>query len=131
MAIFSNPKSLLSITGVNAFVGDVIRHVTTVDDQLDRVCETFARRIEKDAKANAPYDPRRREGTHLRDAITARRKERSEWLIGPEIPPAMHAHLVEYGVPSRGIAPTWFMRRAFEKHQEGFVNGCTKIAGSF
>jgi HK97 gp10 family phage protein len=128
MAVFSNPKSALSITGVNVFVGDIIRHITTVDDQLDRVCADFAKRIHRDARNLAPVSQDKDPGG-LRDSITVRKLGKAEYEIGPEIPPAYHAHLVEYGVPSRGIAPQPFMRPAYERHQEAFVIACAKVAG--
>lgn len=128
MAIFSNPSSLLSITGMNVFIGDMIRHITTVDDQLDRVAEKYANYIARDAKANVA---RQTSGTGtLEDSINVHKIEKGTYLIGPDIPPAYHAHLVEYGVPSRGIGPKPFMRPALDKWEPRFVEACTKIAGA-
>lgn len=127
MAVFSNPQQLLSITGINVFVGDMIRHITTVDDQLDRVGLKYAEYIKRDMRSNVA---RQTSGTGLLESsINVHKIDKGEYLIGPDIPPAYHAHLVEYGVPSRGIAPRPFAQPALDKWEPKFVAACTKIAG--
>lgn len=53
------------------------------------------------ARANAPYDPGRKKGTHLRDAIFCGRGDptKPNVLVGVryKVPGAPHAHLVEFG----------------------------------
>lgn len=125
MAVASNPKKFLFVTGINVFVGDMIRHITTVDDQLDRVAEDFAKRIERDAKKIVAAESY--ETGELHDSITHARVEKGEWVIGPT---AAHAKYIEYGVPARNIPPKPFMRPALDKHEKAFIDACTKVAGA-
>ena len=121
MAVVSNPQSLLSITGINVFVGDMIRHVTTIDDQLDKVAKTFAERVARDARKYAPVDT-----GALRDSITVRKVGKATYAISPH---TRYSHLIEYGIPSRGIGPRPFMRRALDRHAARFERACWKLAG--
>lgn len=55
--------------------------------------------LRDEAKKNAPYDPKRKSGTHLRDAIFAARGDdnKPNVLVGVRYKSAPHAHIVEYG----------------------------------
>jgi HK97 gp10 family phage protein len=122
LSIFSNPASLLSITGVNVFVGDMIRHITTIDDQLDKITETYAKRIERDAKANVKANSHDT-GT-LHDSIAARRIDKAEWIIEATAP---HSIYIEYGTSK--MEPRPFMRPAFDKHVPRYERALIKMMG--
>lgn len=67
------------------------------------------------ARANAPYDPNRKTGTHLRDAIfvDSGDPEKPDVLVGVNYRLAPHAHLQEHG-SSRTVAHP-YMRPAIEQ----------------
>lgn len=58
--------------------------------------------LAKEMKRQAPYDPKRRRGVHLRDSIVVRKKRGTNdiILVGPSNH-AYHAHLVEFGTGHR------------------------------
>lgn len=127
MAVFSNPQRLLSVTGVNVFVGDIIREVTQIPDRLDRLAFEYALRIQRDAQKRAPYDPNRRApGPHLRDTITVDRLDKGVYVIGPE---ARYGHIVEFG--SVRQAPQPYMLPALDRNVPRFQRALLKIVGEF
>jgi len=58
--------------------------------------------LRKVIRKNAPYDPKRKRGKHLRDTIRAQKKHRTNdlYLVGPTHE-APHAHLVTHGTGPR------------------------------
>jgi len=103
-----------------------------------------ARVIRKSAKSIAPYDSRRKTGTHLRDGIVIKRADRKTdvHIIGTQstgrkaVP---HAHLQEFGTVKQ--APRPFLRPAYaqsmaaakqkmlDKLGDGIVREAKKLAG--
>ena len=127
MAIFSNPNKFLTVTGVNAFVGDVIRDITTMPHRLDKIAEDFAHRVQRDAKKRAPYDPNRRKpGPHLRDTIVVEKIDDGIYEVGPTAP---YGHIIEFG--SVRQAPQPYMLPALDRNAERFRIAVVKIAGEF
>jgi HK97 gp10 family phage protein len=63
------------------------------------------------ARRNAPYNPRRKRGTHLRDAIfvgtPAQRPSEPNILAGVNHRKAPHSHLVEFGTSKWAGKPFW------------------------
>jgi HK97 gp10 family phage protein len=70
--------------------------------------------LRNQARENAPYDPGRKKGTHLKDAIfvSAGPEEKPDVLVGVryKAPGAPHAHLVEFGTSKMPANP--FFRKA-------------------
>jgi HK97 gp10 family phage protein len=58
-------------------------------------------------RANAPYDPKRKSGTHLRDAVFVDegREDAPDVLVGVNYRKAPHAHLVEFGSVKTAAKP--------------------------
>lgn len=90
-----------------------VEGVKELQDQLGKIIDRATGTKAKDvyyragallrdqARRNAPYDPGRKKGTHLRDAIFCDWGDpgRSSALVGVryKMPGAPHAHLVEFG----------------------------------
>lgn len=85
------------------------------------------------ARTNAPYDDRRKKGTHLRDAIFVNAGDPGQpnALVGVryKAPGAPHSHIVEYGSVKMAAHP--FMRPAIQQASESvkaiIKNGLLKI----
>jgi HK97 gp10 family phage protein len=58
-------------------------------------------------RANAPYDPKRKRGTHLRDAVFVDegREDAPDVLVGVNYRKAPHAHWSEYGNARHAATP--------------------------
>lgn len=86
-----------------------------------------ARAIRDEAKKLAPYDPKRRKGTHLRDAIVSRRVKNTNDLfdIGVLGNKAPHGHLLEYGTVN--MSPKPFLRPAADNAQEEVAKKIIKV----
>lgn len=69
------------------------------DRRLKEIAEEGARVLYRSMVDRAPYNPRRRRGTHLRDAIFIGLgpPEYANVLVGVNMRKAPHAWLVEYG----------------------------------
>jgi HK97 gp10 family phage protein len=87
-----------------ARVNEILEQMTKCfpKDDVEKVSNSAARIITKAAKEKAPYDEKREEGTHLRDAIKTKKLKRIGTNPAPSIAAidrkkAPHAHLVEYG----------------------------------
>lgn len=127
MAVVSNPQRLLSVTGINVFVGDMIREVTNTPHRLDRIARDYAERIARDARAMAPYDPNRRApGPHLRDTITVDRLDDGVYIIGPE---ARYGHIIEFGSVRQSPQP--YMLPALDRNADRFERAIVKVVGEF
>lgn len=137
MALISNPKKTLTASGINVFLGDVIRgltqtnafliaaqmagHANTVDAELHKIAGKYARRIERYAKTLAPVDT----GT-LRDSISAEEVGPGVWVVGPEVP---YAHILEFGSVYQPPQP--YMLPALDRYEPQFIEACRKAAGEF
>lgn len=119
MAIVSNPQQFLAITGINVFVGDVIRHITNLPIQLDRIGAEYARRVQRDARKVVPVDTGR-----LRDSITVDRLDQGVYVIGPEAP---YGHIVEFGSVRQSPQP--YMLPALDRNTPRFEQAILKVAG--
>ncbi len=83
-----------------------------------------AKVIADEAKLNAPFNPERKTGVHLRKAIQLKKDKQNRnkfgWVVGTEYKgskAAPHAHLLEYGTVKMAAQP--FLRPAFAaKHAE-------------
>lgn len=89
-----------------------------------------ARVIRDAAKQLAPYDPSRKTGTHLRDAIVARKVPRTNDLynVGTLSRVAPHAHLLEFGTVKMPPAP--FLRPAAAYSNQKVAVKMIKIIGN-
>jgi hypothetical protein len=69
------------------------------DPRIKKIAEEGARVLHRSMVDRAPYNPRRKRGTHLRDAIFIGLgpPEYANVLVGVNIRKAPHAWLVEYG----------------------------------
>lgn len=121
MALVSNPRRLLSVTGVNVFVGDVIRHVTLLPIQLDRIAQTYAERVARDARKTVPVDT-----GQLRDSITVDKLNQGVYIVGPE---ASYGHIIEFG--SIRQAPRPYMLPALDRNTPRFEEAVRRVAGDF
>jgi HK97 gp10 family phage protein len=87
------------------------------------------------ARANAPYDPGRKKGTHLRDAIFVSRgdPDKADVLVGVRyrVPGAPHAHLVEYGTSKMQARPFFrpAMAQTGQQIASNIKTGLLKILG--
>jgi len=67
--------------------------------------------VRNEIRSRAPYDPKRKQGTHLRDAIFAGRGQPEKDPKGPSVlfgvnyKRAPHAHLLEYGTVKMSAKP--------------------------
>mgnify|MGYP001609833769 CR=1 FL=1 len=79
--------------------------------------------VKDEVRSRAPYNPKRKKGTHLRDAVFVSEGDPSKWPGGPNIlvgvsaKKAPHRHLVEYGTAKMAAKPYW--RPGMRAAQEG------------
>lgn len=79
--------------------------------------------VRDEVRSRTPYNPKRKKGTHLRDAVFVSEGDPSKWPGGPNIlvgisaKKAPHRHLVEYGTSKTAAKPYW--RPGTRAAQEG------------
>lgn len=136
MAILSNPRQLLSVTGFNVFAGDVIRDLTlssnafvvaadianhgiTIEIKLERTTKSYAEKIARRAQARAPVG----ETGRLRDSIEARKIDEAEYMVRPWMVP--YAHIVEFGYGRQPPKP--FITPAADMFEPRFERAIAKL----
>lgn len=103
------PQLLENLAVIRSFVDD--------DDVIDLLMDEGAQPLRDEARRNAPYDPKRKKGVHLRDAIFASEGDVNRDPRGPTVLAgvntnwrkggAPHAHLIERGTFKMRSRPFW------------------------
>jgi HK97 gp10 family phage protein len=103
---------------------ELMRGITRVSKvantpEAKRIYLRAAAVLVREAKRLAPYDPGRKKGTHLRDAIFLGPgdPQRPDVLAGVNRKKAPHAHLVEFGTVKWRGKPYWRPALAATKEQ--------------
>lgn len=101
---------------------------------IDQAVRAGAKEIQKEIKKQAPYDSRRKSGTHLRDGVIVRkgrknrRNQSGKHVVGTLSRKVPHAHLVNYGTVK--LQPNRFFDRGFiaskHKAQGAMIDGVGK-----
>jgi HK97 gp10 family phage protein len=110
----------ITIEGIPGFEKNLTRLARLAfEDQTKKMYARAAWKIVQRAKALAPYDAKRKKGTHLRDAILVSPGPRhyTNVLVAVRYkrPGAPHAHLVEFGTARWSGHP--FLRPAVSSTQ--------------
>lgn len=111
-SISRDARKAFQIEGIDEILDNVSRVIDGVSGKKAKEVYYEGGKILRDAaRRNAPYDPGRKRGTHLRDAIFVDEgpENKPNALVGVRYNPggAPHAHLVEYG-SSRSQAQPYF-----------------------
>lgn len=108
-----NRVEMVGIDELDRNIGRIIKNIKSKDLKV-KVLRPAARPVWSLARQYAPYDPTRKKGTHLRDAILisdgASIYQDVLVVVRYKRPGAPHAHLLEFGTVRMAARP--FMRPA-------------------
>ncbi len=109
-------KNFIRFTGLNA-LSKTIKSIEKDLKETDRFVEKMARRVEKDAKINAPKN----KGT-LASSIHSAKQKRGTWFV---------ADGVDYGVyqefGTSKLQGKFFLTRAMMKNKKRFIDDLKKL----
>lgn len=120
-------KKYSAIAGLEGLVAQLNFLGSAVEEQeIYKALFDAGNLVRNEVRSRVPYDPRRKKGTHLRDAIFVSEGDPSKWdggpniLVGVSAKRAPHRHLVEYGTSKMAARPYW--RPGTRAAREGVAN---------